>query len=221
MGLKIVAPSGGSIELVPAATASAYTVTLPAATTTLMGTDSAQTLTSKTLSGATWTAGAGSVLTHGTLVATTSGTSIDFTGIPSWVKGITVVLNQVSTNGTSPMMLQLGTASSFEATGYITSVGIIENNGTTQVTLPYTTGVGLTVVNIAASTYSGNTTLTLQDSSTNFWSNLGTVYTSQTTATLHIGGGGKSLASTLTRIRLTTVGGTNTFDAGSVNIFYE
>jgi hypothetical protein len=34
-------------------------------------------------------------------------------------------------------------------------------------------------------------------------------------------GGSISLASTLTQIRITTVGGTNTFDAGSINIMYE
>ena len=221
MGVVISATGGGSINLSPASTAGAFTMVLPAATTTVAGTDLTQTLSNKEFSGATWTAGASSVITHGTLVATTSGTSIDFTGIPSWVKGITVVLNQVSTNGTSPMMLRLGTASGFETTGYITSAGTIANNASAQSALGFTTGVGLTFVNIAASTYSGNTTLTLQDSTTNFWSNMGAVYTSQTTPTLHFSGGGKSLASTLTQIRLTTLGGTNTFDAGSVNIFYE
>ncbi len=33
----------------------------------------------------------------------TSGTSIDFTGIPGWTKKITVMLNAVSQSGTSPM----------------------------------------------------------------------------------------------------------------------
>jgi hypothetical protein len=33
--------------------------------------------------------------------------------------------------------------------------------------------------------------------------------------------GAKSLTGTLDRVRLTTVGGTDTFDAGSVNIMYE
>jgi len=44
-----------------------------------------------TLAG-TPTAGA-SLITSGTAVASTSGTSIDFTGIPSWVKRITVMFN--------------------------------------------------------------------------------------------------------------------------------
>jgi hypothetical protein len=33
--------------------------------------------------------------------------------------------------------------------------------------------------------------------------------------------GYKSLSGTLDRVRITTVGGTNTFDAGSINIVYE
>ena len=48
MGVKLVASSGGSVELVPTNTASNFTVTVPAATTTMVGTDATQTLTNKT-----------------------------------------------------------------------------------------------------------------------------------------------------------------------------
>ena len=33
--------------------------------------------------------------------------------------------------------------------------------------------------------------------------------------------GAKALSDTLTQVRITTLGGTNTFDAGSINILYE
>jgi len=56
-------------------------------------------------------------LTLGTAVNTTSGTSIDLTSIPSWVKRITVMLNGVSTNGASIPQIQLG-AGSVDTTGY-------------------------------------------------------------------------------------------------------
>jgi len=35
------------------------------------------------------------------------------------------------------------------------------------------------------------------------------------------GGGDKTLASTLARLRFTTVNGTDAFDAGTINILYE
>lgn len=38
-------------------------------------------------------------LVAATAVASTSGTSIDFTGIPAWVRRVTVMFNGVSTNG--------------------------------------------------------------------------------------------------------------------------
>jgi hypothetical protein len=38
---------------------------------------------------------------------------------------------------------------------------------------------------------------------------------------MYVGAGDKVLSGTLDRIRLTTSNGTDTFDAGSVNILYE
>jgi hypothetical protein len=58
-------------------------------------------------------------ITSGTAVASTSGVSIDFTSIPSWVKRITVMFSGVSTNGTSPLQVQLGTSGGVDATSYI------------------------------------------------------------------------------------------------------
>ena len=61
-----------------------------------VGTTDTQTLTNKTLSGATWTSPSSSTITSGTSQASTSGTAILFTGIPSWVKRVTVMFNGVS-----------------------------------------------------------------------------------------------------------------------------
>ena len=41
------------------------------------------------------------------------------------------------------------------------------------------------------------------------------------TAQISTGGGSISLAGTLDRVRITTVNGTDTFDAGTINIRYE
>lgn len=157
-------------------------------------------------------------LTSRTAQASTSGTSIDFTSIPSWVKRITVMLNGVSTNGTSNWLIQLGTASGVENTGYL-SVGTFLGatvNGTN-----YTAGFGL-VINGATHVMQGQIILSLLSSSTNTWTCLGSLAGSGGGAGyIYSTSGAKSLTTTLDRVRLTTVNGTDTFDAGSVNIMYE
>ena len=103
MGVKLAAASGGSIELVPTNTASNFTVTVPAGTGTVA------------------VNGVSSNIVSGTAQASTSGTSIDFTSIPSWVKRVTVMLNGVSLSGTSSILVQLGVGSTPTTTGYIAS----------------------------------------------------------------------------------------------------
>jgi hypothetical protein len=155
------------------------------------------------------------VITRGTAVATTSGTNVDFTSIPSTVKRITVMLSGVSTNGTSPVILQLGDSGGFEITDYLGSAG--EVRSTPDVDF-FTTGFGLLPSPAAADLFYGIATIV--NISGNVW-----VYSftggSSTVENNYIGGGSKTLSATLDRIRLTTFGGVNTFDAGSVNIMYE
>lgn len=160
-------------------------------------------------------AGRATSIVSGTSVASTSGTSIDFTSIPSWVKRITVMFSGVSTNGTSGIMIQLGDSGGVEATSYVSTVISV---AASSAGVAYTTGLGL-IDSVAASSYSGQAIISLQDVTTNTWT-----YTSTMTAgstTLNVGGGGKATSATLDRVRITTVGGTNTFDAGSINILYE
>lgn len=153
-------------------------------------------------------------ITSGTPIATTSGTSHDFTGIPSWVKRITLNISGVSTNGTSLIILQLGDAGGIEATGYVGSV----MNTTTE--FIFSTGFNITANNSAVSAWHGAVTITLLDSSTNTWA--AAINTAVgASGFLSCGGGSKSLSATLDRIRLTTVNGADTFDAGSINILYE
>lgn len=155
------------------------------------------------------------VITRGTAVATTSGTTVDFTSIPSTVKRITVMLSGVSTNGTSPIILQLGDSGGFEITDYLGSA--TEVRGTPDPDL-FTTGFGLSQSPSATDLLYGIATIV--NISGNVW-----VYSfiggNSTIAYTYIGGGSKTLSATLDRIRLTTTGGVNTFDAGSVNIMYE
>jgi hypothetical protein len=166
--------------------------------------------------GTTTIAAPSNIIKSGTAVASTSGTSIDFTGIPSWVKRVTVMLNGVSTNGSSNHQVQIG-AGSVDVTGYISSAAKCFNTGTNVGTSStgfiMTNGVG------AADLFYGAMTLTLIGSNT--W--IATFATSfQVSAgAAHYGGGAKTLSGTLDRVRITTVNGTDTFDAGSINILYE
>jgi hypothetical protein len=175
-------------------------------------------ITSPTITGANVSSMASSVITSGTSQASTSGTSIDFTGIPSWVKRITVVFNGISTNGTSIIQAQIGSSGGVETTGY---VGGYASNGVSGGLL---SGIPLTYAGMPAiSAISGSLTFSLLDASTYTWVCAGTQGrlsggVAQEATTF---GGGKSLSATLDRVRITTVTGTNTFDAGSINIFYE
>jgi hypothetical protein len=153
-------------------------------------------------------------LTLETSKASTSGTSVEFTGIPSWAKRITVMLSGVSTSGTSRPILQIGDSGGFETSGY-SSVGAGFNSAIVDT---ITGGFALTYsVWAAAGVLSGN--VTLANISGNTWT-LSSVL-GNATAAIHFGAGTKSLSDTLTQIRLTTVNGTDTFDAGEVNIMYE
>lgn len=146
-----------------------------------------------------------------------TGTSVDFTGIPSWVKRITVMFNGVSTNGTSNILVQVGSGSVVN-TGYVSNAANIPN-GSTPVTSSATSGLLLTGANASTVVLSGSVVLT--NITGNVW-----VYTSifgRSDAAIPIFGGGNSpsLSGTLDRIRITTVNGTDQFDAGTINIMWE
>lgn len=149
-------------------------------------------------------------IASGTAVASTSGTSIDFTSIPSWVKRITVMLNGVSTNGTSVLQIQVGSGSVLTS-GYFATGSF----GGTMVA--YTSGFGLTNTGAAVWTMTGFMTLSLVGS--NAWVVNGGFNRNSGETTANTGG--VTLSGTLDRIRITTVNGTDTFDAGSINILYE
>ena len=148
----------------------------------------------------------------GTAVASTSGTSITFTGIPSWVKRVTVMFNGVSTSGTSLVQVQVGSGS-VTTTGYFSAVS--RNGGNSS----STTGILATAITSATDNLSGVMSLSLI--SANTWcAFVGTGVSSNATGS---GGGGvsPSLSGALDRVVITTVNGTDTFDAGSINILYE
>jgi hypothetical protein len=146
----------------------------------------------------------GGVITSGTSQASTSGTAITFTSIPSWVKRITVMLNNVSTNGGALLLFQLGTSSGFQTTGYITGGGT-------------TTGIAIAGSVSGSDNRFGSCTFSLLGS--NNWVASGNFVINGSSTS--VATGGVTLSDVLTQIRMTTVNGTDTFDAGSINILYE
>ena len=149
-----------------------------------------------------------------TPTASTSGTSIDFTSIPNWVKRVTIMLEGVSTNGSSFKIIQLGDSGGIETTGYLGS-GF---DGFFSSTL-FTTGFGI-MSDTSTDILHGAITLSLLSTSSDKWVCSGAIARSNT-AQNYLTAGSKNLSANLDRVRITTVNGTDTFDAGSINIIYE
>jgi hypothetical protein len=147
--------------------------------------------------------------TQGTAVASTSGTSIDFTGLPSWIKRITVMFASVSTSGTSDYLIQIGSGS-VTTSGYL---GGCYNSGGAN----YTTGFG---IRVGAATAVNQGAISIFLLGSNIYVASGVVSRSDSAVAASTGGQ-VTLSGALDRVRITTVNGTDTFDAGSVNILYE
>jgi len=144
----------------------------------------------------------------------TSGTAIDFTGIPSWAKKITVMFSGVSLSASSHIIVQVGS-------GSITSSGYRASSTIAFPGAPYTLGLTTTtgfVIYQNNNTYISDGAMSIVVMSGNLFVETHTLGVS--TYSIH-GGGSVTLSSTLDRIRITTVNGTDTFDAGQINILYE
>jgi len=159
------------------------------------------------------------VINSATAQASTSGTSIDFTGIPSGTKRITVMFAGVSTSGTSFRQVQIGSGS-VTTTGYTGATSTSANSGT-PILVAYTSGFlidNYAVYYPATAAVDGHLVLTLITSNT--WVASGVSANSVYPAQSYVAGK-LALGGTLDRVRITTVNGTDTFDAGSINILYE
>jgi hypothetical protein len=156
----------------------------------------------------------GGSLTLGT-AQTASGTAVDFTGIPSWAKRITVMFNGVSLTGTDNILVQLGDSGGIENTGYDSwSMQI----STTPVTSAIVSTVGF-IIYTSSNTDVVSGAMSINLISGNTWTAFGNASYISTNRGCSFSGG-KTLSSTLDKIRITR-SGTNTFDAGTINISYE
>jgi hypothetical protein len=156
-------------------------------------------------------------LTAGTAVASTSGTSINFTDIPSWVKRITVMFQGVSTNGTSVVRIQLGTSSGVTTSGYL---GAATTMASSVATTNFTAGFDENASGGSAAASIRHGSYAIQNLTSNTWTCNGLIGFSNEIRFNTIAGS-VALAGILDRVRITTANGTDTFDAGSINILFE
>jgi len=190
--IVIAGDTSGSITVAAPAVAGSTTLTLPTITGTV------------------------GILVSGTAVASTSGTSIDFTNLPAGIRRITVMLNTVSLSGTALYRIQLGVAGTPETSGYtcmlssLSAAAVTSTNSTAG--FEFYGGVA---------TYSMSGAFRLTNITGNTWVIEGCASNTTTTGFNVVVAGGKSLAGVLNMVRITTTNGTDTFDAGSINILYE
>jgi hypothetical protein len=219
-----VAPSYGKVGLtthvsgtLPIANGGTNSTATPTAGGVIYGSGTAYAVTAAGTTGQVLTsAGAGTPtwsavnsITVGTAVATTSGTSVTITGIPATAKRITVLFNNVSTNGTSNVILQIGNTS-VETTGY-TSEGYYNFSAATA----YTTGFG---IQFGTASFGRNGRVVLNFMGSNTWVADVSILAN---SNISYGTGIKTTSAAVDRIRITTVGGVDTFNAGLINILYE
>ena len=147
-------------------------------------------------------------------IATTSGAAID-QAIPSWARRITILFNGVSTSGTSLPLLRFGTptvaASGYYSTAFNSTSNAVNNVGNT-------TGFILVMSFYATTTLRGVITLLSPDGVT--WTESG-VTSDSAAVTSNMSSGSVTLSALATVLRLTTVNGTDTFDAGSISFLIE
>ena len=231
MSIKLNSSGGGSATIQEPTTASALTHTLPAVNGTLVSTGDTGTVSTTMLAASSVTtakiadanittakiadanitpAKLSQPLPLMTSQASTSGTAINFTGIPSWVNRITVLFSSVSLSGTSTVLLQVGSGS-YTTTGYLggTQTGVTLTSVTT----------GFMVSSFAVATDLRHGAITLLNVTGNTWVATGTITANNGASA--IVSGTIALGGVLDRLRVTSSNGTDTFDSGSINVLYE
>lgn len=158
------------------------------------------------------------VITLGTAVTLSGQTAVDFTGIPATAKRVAVMFNGVSTNGSSSVQLQLGASGGIENSGYLATCTVLSSSTIGSVNSTSGFQLYLGGSDVASATRSRHVTINLLEGSK--WVATGGVGLSNVAAMAELKGS-KTLSDTLTTVRVTTVNGTDQFDAGSINISWE
>jgi hypothetical protein len=159
-------------------------------------------------------------LVFDTVRTPTSGTTVDFTSIPSWVKRITVIFSELATSASGgSIAIQLGVSGTPETTNYYGAFGYSNSGGgagagTWSSSMVVGAGDGASGI-----TYNGSVILTRLSASSNVWAAQSVVSDRVGETLLWSAAGSKSLAGTLDMVRVLITSGT--FSSGSLNIMYE
>lgn len=144
-------------------------------------------------------------------------TVIDFTGIPTWAKRVTVMFDEVSLSGTTSLLIQLGDPGGVENANYRGGGARITAAAVTAAT--FTAGFGFNNL-LLSNTFSGSTTIT--NFSGNTWVASGTLGGALGTEFMCLTSGSKVLSGgPLNTICVASFDGTSTFDTGSISVSYE
>ena len=206
----------GTLTIAAPNTNSDRTIDLPDAAGTVFVSGQALSATTGSFSGALQSSGVATniyPLVPGTNVASTSGSSISFTAIPSWVKRVVVVFNGVSMNSSGLVYMRLGTSAGNATSGYLGASIYINTTGSTLASSYWP--LDGTSLGAGATRYA---TYTISNVTGNTWVMSGTTSNSNDTG-ISVTNGGIALSGVLDRVALETSAGA--FDAGSINIFYE
>ena len=221
-GTAITTDTSGTLNIVTGSGSGANAITIDASQNVVFA-NAISVAGSTTITGAlavtgtlTASGGVSGSITSGTAVSA-SGTSVNFTGIPSTVKRITVMFSGLSLSASSVPIIQIGAGTTPETTGYLGSVSNLTSGVSTEAST-----TGFRVLGSAggsnATVISGSIVINLITGST--WVAFGSSARTDaaTTATFAYN---KAITGTLGVVRITSVNGTDTFDAGTINIFYE
>lgn len=155
-------------------------------------------------------------IVRGTSVASTSGVSIAFTSLPTWVRKLTMILNGVSTNGTADILLRLSTGGVFASSGYVSNMQVLQGGASSS---GVNNSVGFVISQGSTSVITTGTYQFINNDG-NGWIGTG-VFAYEHAVVGAFGAGRVTLGGTLDGIQIVTANGSDTFDAGSVNIIYE
>lgn len=159
--------------------------------------------------------GGGGGITWSGAIATTSGSSAEFTSIPAGAVELVIAFNGVSLTGADGILLQLGTSGGYVTTGYVAGMGLVGATGNAAVArsdgMVVGGGNGAVIV---------QGLMNLHRPGGNLWVAGMSAYLSYDSASA-TGGGRVTLGSEATRLRLVSAGGSDTFDAGSFYVGYR